>query len=65
MYTSSTPTHTNNGEQARRVGRQEARIYGHFLTAVNIYNIKALPSHGRGRWFEPSIVHSETLRFAG
>jgi hypothetical protein len=23
-----------------------------------------LPSHGRGRWFEPTIAHFKTLRFA-
>jgi hypothetical protein len=24
-----------------------------------------MPSHGRGRWFEPSIAHCEKWRFAG
>ena len=31
------------------------------IQANVLKNWKMLPSHGRGRWFEPSIAHSEKI----
>jgi hypothetical protein len=30
---------------------------------MNDHDLIDLPSHGRGRWFEPSIAHSENSPF--
>jgi hypothetical protein len=32
-------------------------ICRYFATSRNLQQTIALPSHGRGRWFEPSIAH--------
>src|SRR5215204_2803096 len=36
-----------------------------FCMRQNLQQGIILPSHGRGRWFEPSIAHSEKYCFAG
>jgi hypothetical protein len=35
----------------------------YFWTVVNNHDVMDLPSHGRGRWFEPSIAHSQKVLF--
>src|SRR5829696_5223458 len=40
-------------------------ICGSFAISRNPQQPIALPSHGRGRWFEPSIAHSQKRCFAG
>ncbi len=39
--------------------RPNASICSHFASSRNSQQTIALPSHGRGRWLEPSIAHSK------
>ena len=39
-------------------------ICRYFASSRNLQQTIALPSHGRGRWFETSIAHSEKRRSA-
>jgi hypothetical protein len=50
------------GEQRRTYAMSHKSEYAYFQvirTSANNRAIVVLPSHGRGRWFEPSIAHSE------
>ena len=40
-------------------------ICRYFASSRNVQQPIVLPSHGRGRWFEPSIAHSERYCFPG
>ena len=43
----------------RAATRVSASICRHFVRSRDVQQPITLPSHGRGRWFGPSIVHSE------
>jgi hypothetical protein len=42
--------------------RQNTSIRRHFAISRNCQQTITLPSHGRGRWFEPSIAHQKCLQ---
>ncbi len=42
-----------------------AHVCSNFASPRNVQQTIALPSHGRGRWFDPSIAHSKSILFAG
>ncbi len=44
---------------------QKQLIYAHWWTVLNASELLDSHSHGRGRWFDPSIAHSKILLFAG
>jgi hypothetical protein len=56
-YTNSTPTHTNNGEQARSVPPRIPLICRYFRTPANSRDIKNLTLHGGGQGFESPRLH--------
>src|ERR671920_1698175 len=39
--------------------RLNASICRYFASSRNLLQTIVLPSHGRGRWFDPSIAHSQ------
>jgi hypothetical protein len=45
--------------------RRNAAICRNSASSGNVQQTIALPSHGRGRWFDPSIAHSQKALFAG
>jgi hypothetical protein len=57
--TSLTLTRANNGEWEQRGKAQFWLIYAGLRATANTGEGFAPHSHGRGRWFEPSIAHSK------
>ena len=50
------------------LGKASTQKYDYCRNFAGLGNIQQtimLPSHGRGRWFEPSIAHSKKVSFAG
>jgi hypothetical protein len=45
--------------------RRNTVICGCFAISRNRQQTIVVPSHGRGRWFDPSIAHSKSILFAG
>src|ERR671921_1023247 len=45
--------------------RRNTTICRYFAISRHLQQPIVLPSHGRGRWFEPSIAHSRKSCFAG
>jgi hypothetical protein len=43
--------------------RQNTSIFRNFASSRNLQQPIVLPSHGRGRWFDPSIAHSQDTSF--
>jgi len=59
-------TEPNGPEKATRSGEQKFRKQANFADTKEAIELAFQISHGRERWFEPSIVHSKNgLQIAG
>jgi hypothetical protein len=63
VYTSSTPTHANDGEQARSVPQRNPLICRYFWTPANSHDVMDLTLHGGGQGFESPRLHSKNVAF--
>src|SRR5215216_7044748 len=56
-------TQTNNLKTQEKHYTVNSIICRYFANSRNLLQTIVLPSHGRGRWFEPSIAHLEKAVF--
>ncbi len=56
-------TQANIPKTREKQHRKNTLICRYFANSRNLQQSIALTSHGRGRWFEPSIAHSRKVVF--
>jgi hypothetical protein len=58
-------THTNILKSRENIVREMREFAGILKNPRNLQQTIVLTSHGRGRWFEPVLDHSQDFRLIG
>jgi len=63
LYSNRAATQTNILKTREKPYSKNPLVCRSFASSTNLQQTIVLTSHGRGRWFEPSIAHSQKVAF--